>query len=85
MANFQSFPRLFTVAEARALLPTLHPLIEQIFHSLEGMKSKSEALIRREELNPDSPDLQERLKTDDTVARAIRRVEESVEEVNDLG
>ncbi len=85
MANFQSFPRLFTVVEARALLPTLHPLIEQIFQSLEEMKSKSEALIRREGLNPDSPDLQERLKTDDTVARAIRRVEESVKEVNDLG
>jgi len=85
MANFQSFPRLFTVVEARALLPTLHPLIEQIFQSLEEMKSKSEALIRREGLNPDSPDLQERLKADDTVARAIRHVEESVEEVNDLG
>jgi len=85
MANFQSFPRLFTVVEARALLPTLHPLIEQIFQSLEEMKSKSEALIRREGLNPDSPDLQERLKADNTVARAIRHVEESVEEVNDLG
>ncbi|MCH6544696.1 MAG: DUF2203 domain-containing protein [Deltaproteobacteria bacterium] len=85
MANFQSFPRLFTVAEARALLPTLRPLIEQVFQSLEEMKSKSEALIRREGLNPDSPDLQERLKADDTVARAIRRVEELVEEVNDLG
>ncbi len=85
MVNLQSFPRLFTVAEARALLPTLRPLIEQVFQSLELMKSKSEALIRREGLNPNSPDLQERLKADDTVARAIRRVEELVEEVNDLG
>ncbi len=85
MASFQPFPRLFTVAEARALLPTLRPLIEQVFQSLELLKSKSETLIRQEALNPDSPDLQERLKANDTVARGIRRVEELVEEVNNLG
>jgi len=85
MASYQSFPRLFTVAEARALLPTLRPLIEQVFQSLELLKSKSETLIRQEGLNPDSPDLQERLKADDTVARGIQRVEELVEEVNNLG
>ncbi len=45
----------------------------------------SETLIRQEGLNPDSPDLQERLKADDTVARGIQRVEELVEEVNNLG
>ncbi len=49
------------------------------------MKSKSEAPIRWDGLNLDSPEFQERFKADDTVARAIRRVEESVEEVNDLG
>ncbi len=85
MSSFQSFPRLFTVVEARALLPTLRPLIGQVFQSLELMKSKSEALIRREGLNPNSPGLQERLKADHTVAGAIRRVEELVEKVNDLG
>ncbi len=85
MANFQPFPRLFTVAEARSLLPTLRPLIEQVFQSLEVMKSKSEALIRREGLNPDSPDLQKKLEADDTVAGVIRRVEGLVERINDLG
>ena len=85
MASFQPFPRLFTVAEAKALLPTLRPLIEQVFQSLELLKSKSETLIRQEGLNPDSRDLQERLKADHTVARGIQRVEELVEEVNNLG
>ena len=85
MADFQPFPRLFTVAEARSLLPTLRPLIEQVFQSLEVMRSKSEVLIRKEGLSPDSPDLQKKLKADDGVANVIRRVEELVERINDLG
>ncbi|NIO07712.1 MAG: DUF2203 family protein [Deltaproteobacteria bacterium] len=85
MSKFQPFPRLFTVAEARSLLPSLRPLMEQVFQSLELMKSKSEILIRREGLNPDSPDLQQKLKADPAVAGVIHRVEELVEQINDLG
>jgi len=85
MGNYQSFPRLFTIAEARDLLPTLRPLMDRIFQILEILRGRSETVIRREGLAPDSPDLLQQLQVDKTVARAMEQVQELVEEINGLG
>jgi len=85
MSRYEAFPRLFTIAEARGLLPTLRPLMKRIFERLESLKEMSETLIRRDSLKPDSPDLFKHLQKDDAVRRAIEEVQELVEEINGLG
>ena len=80
-----SFPRLFTVDEANALLPTLRPLIEQILENIRRLKSKSELVIRKEELDPEAPNLMERLREDGEIARLIGQVQGWVEEIHSYG
>ncbi len=85
MASSQSFPRLFTVDEANDLLPSLRPLIKQIFDHLEFLRKRSEAVIREGQLSPNNPDLMERLQENDAVARLIHEVKGLVEEINSYG
>jgi hypothetical protein len=80
-----SFPRLFTVDEANALLPTLRSLIEQILENIRRLKSKSELVIRKEELDPEAPNLMERLREDGEIARLIGQVQGWVEEIHSYG
>ena len=47
-----TFPRLFTVDEAKELLPIVRPLIEQILESLRRLKSTSEKVIRTDRSIP---------------------------------
>jgi hypothetical protein len=80
-----SFPRLFTVDEANELLPTLRPLVEQILENIRRLKSASEAVIRRGNIDPDAPDLMDRLREDTEIARLIGQVKGWVEEINGYG
>lgn len=77
--------RLFTVEEANALLPTVRSLMERVRERLEVLRARSQKVIRRLGLEPDDPELMERLRRDGEVARVIREVRELVEEINDLG
>ena len=79
------YPRLFTVNEANELLPTLRPLVEQILESIRRLKATSEAVIRKEGLNPEAPNLMERLGEDTEIARLIGQVKGWVEEINGYG
>jgi hypothetical protein len=79
------YPRLFTVNEANDLLPTLRPLVEQILENIRRLKAASETVIRKERLNPEAPNLMERLGEDTEIARLIGQVKGWVEEINGYG
>ena len=79
------YPRLFTVNEANELLPTLRPLVEQILENIRRLKAASETVIRKERLNPEAPNLMERLGEDNEIARLIGQVKGWVEEINGYG
>jgi hypothetical protein len=85
MVSSSTFPRLFTVDEANALLPTLRPLIEQILENIRRLKSKSETVIRKEQLDPEAPNLMDRLREDGEIARLIGQVQGWVEEIHSYG
>lgn len=85
MATSQTHSRLFTVHEANDLLPTLRALMERIFRALDALKRKSETVIRDERLSPSSPDLMERLKQNDAIARLIQEVRGLAEEIQSFG
>jgi hypothetical protein len=79
------YPRLFTVNEANDLLPTLRPLVEQILENIRRLKAASETVIRKDRLNPEAPNLMERLGEDNEIARLIGQVKGWVEEINAYG
>lgn len=79
------YARLFTVDEANALLPRVRPLVEQILESIRRLKNASETTIRREQLDPDSPQLMNRLREDSEIAKLIGQVTGWVEEINAYG
>src|SRR3970282_2418643 len=85
MESASNFPRLFTVEEANGLLPALRPLIENILENLRRLKSKSETLIRNEQLDPEAPDLMQRLRQDEEIARLVGQIKGWVEEIHGHG
>lgn len=84
-SEHSAYPRLFTVNEANDLLPTVQALVERIFDRLDFLRTESETVIRAERLSPDSPDLMERLKENETIARLIREIGVLVDKVNGYG
>jgi hypothetical protein len=85
MDSNASYSKLFTVNEANALLPTLRPLVEQTLENVRRLKSASERVIRGEQLDPEAPDLMERLREDGEVAKLIGQVQGWVDEINAHG
>ena len=81
-ANYQ---RLFTVDEANELLPALRPLVEQILENIRRLKSASESVIRKEQLDPEAPDLMNRLREDGEITRLVAQVKQWVEAINGYG
>ena len=80
-----NFPRLFTVNEANGLLPGLRPLVEQILENIRRLKGVSETVIRREQLDPDAPNLMERLREDDEVLKLVTQIKDWVTTINGHG
>ncbi len=85
MAPTSNYQRLFTVQEANALLPMVRPLVEQILDNIRRLKHASETVIRREQLDPDAPNLMERLREDSEVAQLVGQVQQGVETINSHG
>ncbi len=85
MAASEQFSRLFTIEEAKSLLPDLRLLVKQALDRLDFLKQESETVIREEGLSPENPRLMERLQENDTIARLIREIRELVEQVNSYG
>ena len=80
-----NFPRLFTVNEANGLLPVLRPLVEQILENIRRLKGVSETVIRREQLDPDAPNLMEQLREDDEVLKLVTQIKDWVTTINGHG
>jgi hypothetical protein len=80
-----NFPRLFTVNEANGLLPVLRPLVEQILENIRRLKGVSEAVIRREQLDPDAPNLMDRLREDGEVLKLVTQIKDWVTAINGHG
>ena len=85
MDSHDNFPRLFTVDEANGLLPTLRPLVEQILENIRRLKGASETVIRREGLDPEAPNLMNRLRDDGEIAKLIGQVKGWVDEIHSYG
>jgi hypothetical protein len=85
MGSPEHFARLFTVDEANALLPIVRPLVEEIIDSIRRLRSKSETVIRKEDLDPDAPNLMDRLREDSEIARLIGQVKGLVDEIHSYG
>lgn len=85
MAHSENFTRLFTINEANALLPTLRPLIEKILENIRRLRHASETVIRSEQLDPESPDLLDRLQENNDIARLIAQIKEWVGEIQSHG
>lgn len=79
------FPRLFTVDEANELLPNVRVLVEQILENIRRLKSASETVIRKEGLDPETPNLMNRLRDDSEIAKLIGQVKGWVDEINSYG
>ena len=80
-----SYQKLFTVNEANDLLPTLRPLVEQILENIRRLKLASETVIRKENLDPEAPDLMSRLRQNREITRLVTQVKQWVEEINAHG
>jgi len=80
-----NFQRLFTVNEANELLPTLRPLVEQILENIRRLKSTSETVIRKGQVDPEAPDLMEKLREDSEIAKLIGQVKGWIDEINAYG
>jgi hypothetical protein len=85
MESAGTFPRLFTVNEANALLPTVRPLIEGILENIRRLKNKSETVIRHQQLDPAATDLMDRLQQDDEIAQLVEEIKNGVEEIHNHG
>jgi hypothetical protein len=85
MANAETYTRLFTINEANALLPELRPLVESILENIRRLRSISETVIRAEQLDPESPNLLDRLQQNSDIARLIDEVKVWVAEIHKHG
>jgi hypothetical protein len=85
MDSTGTFPRLFTVNEANALLPRLRPLMERILENVGRLRSKTEAVIRDQQLDPEASDLMERLQENGEVARLVKEIKDWVEQIHAHG
>ena len=85
MESNSSYQRLFTVNEANALLPTVRPLVERILDNIRRLKSASESVIRKEQLDPEAPDLMNRLRENGEITRLVAQVKECVDTINGHG
>ncbi len=79
------FSRLFTVEEANALLPALRPLMESILENIRRLKGKSEVVIRNQQLDPDAPNLMDRLREDADIARLLYQIKFEIDEIHAKG
>jgi hypothetical protein len=85
MDSSASYSKLFTVNEANEHLPTIRPLVEQILDNIRRLKIASESVIRRDQLDPEAPNLMERLREDDEITRLVEQVKNWVETINGHG
>lgn len=85
MVSSVSFPRLFTVEEANALLPAVRTLAERIRENILQLRNQSQAIVRHEHLDPESADFMNRLQKNTAIAQIIANVKSCVEQIQSYG
>jgi len=85
MVSSISFPRLFTVDEANALLAAVRVLMERIQENIQRLKNKSKIIIRDEQLDPGAADFMDRLQENNEIARLVSEVKDGVEQIQSYG
>jgi hypothetical protein len=85
MMDRSQFSKIFTVGEANALLPALRPLLENVLENIRRLKSKSELVIRNQQLDPEAPELMDRLRQNEDIARLLQQVKLGVDEIHGYG
>jgi len=85
MVSAVSFPRLFTVDEANALLPAVRTLTERIQENIQRLKNQSKAVIRDEQLDPGAADFMDRLQENSEIARLVAEVKNGVKQIESYG
>ena len=85
MVSSVSFPRLFTVDEANALLPAVRVLTERIQENIQRLKNKSKIVIRDEQLDPGAADFMDRLQENSEIARLVSEVKDGVDQIQSYG
>lgn len=74
--------RLFTIDEARALLPVLRPDVEKLLDTFREIRAEIEAASGQTGLEPGSPDLAGHLQARGIVPRLFDRVKQIVERIH---
>jgi hypothetical protein len=85
MVSSVSFPRLFTIDEANALLPAVRVLMERIQDNIQRLKSQSKIIIRDQQLDPEAADFMDRLQENNEIARLVSEVKDGVEQIQSYG
>jgi hypothetical protein len=85
MVSAVSFPRLFTVDEANALLPAVRVLMERIQENIQRLKNQSKIVIRDQQLDPEAADFMDRLQENSEIARLVSEVKDGVEQIQSYG
>ena len=77
--------RIFTIDEARALLPLIAPEIEDLVTTFQQIRSEIEQTAGQTGLDVDSPDLAGHLEARGVVGRLFEKVRTSLERIHDHG
>jgi len=85
MVSSVSFPRLFTVDEANALLPAVRTLTERIQENIRRLRNQSKAIARHEHLDPEATDFMDRLQRNNEIAQLVAEVKNCVEQIQSYG
>jgi len=81
----RSHQRIFTIDEARALLPLIAPEIEDLVATFQKIRGEIEQTAGQTGLDIDSPDLAGHLEARGVVGRLFEKVRSSLERIHDHG
>ena len=85
MESTQAFRRLFTIDEARALLPVILPEVETLVATFKEIRSELGDAASQAGLQPGSPELAGHLEARGIMPRLVQRVESKLESIHKHG
>jgi hypothetical protein len=85
MSANEGYRRLFTVEEARAILPLIRPEVETLLAVFHDIRSEIEEVSSRSGLAADSPELAGHLESRGVLPRLFEKVKESIERIHGHG
>lgn len=74
--------KIFTVDEARALLPVIRPVVDELVETFRKIRAEIESASGQTGLSPDSPDLSGHLQSRGVVPGLFEKVQAIVERIH---